>query len=249
MKKKTIRVVLIVCCLVAIVIGANIASKNIIVNKVNIDIKYFSEDKMLQPANIEQNLISHFGEFINKKRKDVHPSEIEQYLNSMNFVAASNASLGLLGKLDIKIKQCLPIAKIICKNNKEVYLTEDALIMQPVESVAANVLVINGNISIAKTAKDTSANPLLINLYQLAHKIYKDKLLCDQIAQIYFNKDTLDMQPIEGNYKIILSSFENLDNKLKRLTTFYTQGDVSDEQLKSSSRIDLSFDNQVINAK
>ena len=249
MKKRTIRLILIVFCLITIVIGANVASKNIIVNEIKIDIKYLSEDKMLLAAHVEQDLIAHFGNFTGRKRKDVPQEEIEQYLNKMNFVETSKINLGLLGKLDITIKQSIPIAKIIGKNNKQVYLSEDGKILQTIESIAANVVIINGNIPIAKTAKDTSDSPLLLNLYSLAYKLYNDELLRNQISQVYFNKNTLDMLPMEGDYTIAMSSFDNLDNKLKRLVAFYTQGEISNEQLKSVNRIDLSFDNQVIITK
>ncbi|MDR0789181.1 MAG: hypothetical protein LBO06_00130 [Bacteroidales bacterium] len=249
MKKKTIRVILIIVCFVAIVVGANIASKNLLVNKVVIDITYMSEDKMLQANDVEQALVAHFGKFKGVKRKNIHTKDIEQYLNTMNFVMTSDVYLGILGKLDIKIKQSLPIAKIVCMDNKQLYLTDDALLMQQMASVAANVIVISGNILIAKTTKDTTNNPLLSNIYSLAHKIYHDNLLGGQIGQIYVNKDTLDMQPIEGDYIIRLGSFDNIDNKLRRLVTFYTEGEVSAQQWEQSEIINLSFDNQVINVK
>ncbi|MDR1848190.1 MAG: hypothetical protein LBR17_08795 [Bacteroidales bacterium] len=250
MKKKIIITIIILIGIAGLVVGAIITLKNIPVKDVKINISYLSDDKMLWADDVHNALIYHFGELKGVKCKAINTKEIQQYLNKINFIYSCEVELGILGTLTINIQQKIPIAKIITVSKKQVYLSNDASLLQTIPSVSADVMIINGYISIAKAAKDTTNNKILSDVYLLAHKVYHDTLLNKQIAQIYVNKDkTFDLFPLEGNYTIKFGGIDSLDSKIKRLVIFYEKGEVTNEDWKNIYQINLSINNQVVCSK
>ena len=111
------------------------------------------------------------------------------------------------------------------------------------------MLIANGEIkeNLAKLQKiDSIQTPVTYKIYSLASKIRNDNLLCNQVDQIYYNKNaTYDFIPKIGDYIIKFGKFEKVDEKLLKLNNLYREG-FSEFGWDNYSEIKLEFEGQVV---
>ena len=122
MNKKIIRFLVVVIGVIVIIAAANITMRNLVVSKVIIEINYRSSDHIIVRKDIEQLILSRFGNIDRKKRKEIDVEEIEKYLGKQNMIETANVFLTLTGKLYIKIEQNIPLLRIYCEDGKEFYI-------------------------------------------------------------------------------------------------------------------------------
>jgi cell division protein FtsQ len=246
MKKRVWILLSVLLGTILLIVAANIASKNIRVRELNVAINYQNVDQMLVLEEIKDSLQSHFGNFIGKKRKEIDANQTEKYLQSLNFVSQAEVYVGLLGAVDIKIKQSIPIARIFCKSGLQFYLTSEARLMQTISSNTANVAVINGDINLAAKTKDTTSNALLKDIFTIANRVYNDTVLTYQIDQIYIEDDkTYELFPKIGDYTIKIGHLDDLDEKLEKLVYLYKEG-FSRHGWNNYCCVNLCFKNQAV---
>ncbi|MDR1006225.1 MAG: hypothetical protein LBL74_05115 [Bacteroidales bacterium] len=232
MKKRLIIFGLVIVLIISLVIAANITAGNINVKQVEINIEYKSNAKMLTPDYVERNLISHFGKFVGLKRKAINTKEIEDYLYKMNFVEEAKVNIGILGKLEIKLIQSIPIAKLFFPNKKQpLYLNDKGKYCVDINGKAADVMIINGSISDS-----------IGDIFLLSKKIFNDSLLSKTIDQIFVKKNKTFILVLKENLIINLGTIENIDNKLKRLKGFITESNISHDDIKKAKTTDFTFD-------
>jgi cell division protein FtsQ len=130
------------------------------------------------------------------------------------------------------------------------------------DKYTAKVLIVNGVIaepyikrytySISDIGKDSllNATSILDEVFAMANYINADKFWSAQIQQIYINKDRdMELVPMAGDQKIIFGDTIAMDEKFKKLLTFYQQGLNTTGWWDKYSVINLKFKNQIVCTK
>lgn len=142
------------------------------------------------------------------------------------------------GLLKIKIKQRTPIARVL-SNTKSYYIDKQAKIMPLSANYSARVLLVFGNI------KEEDIE----EIYLLVTTILEDEFLRKQVISIQKtpkNEYVLDTRV--GGQKIILGKTEDLKQKFKNLTSFFSKT-MADKTIDNYSVINLKYNNQVVCTK
>ncbi len=246
---KKLKFILIIVGIILLVIVTNITMKNLSVSKVEVEMIYKGKDKLIEKEQIYSLLNKKYGAFSNYKIKEIDVKEIEEFLESKNFIYSADVYLNLLGGLEITITQNNPILRVINKKGEQKYIDEQGNICNILKNRTANVLIANGEIKeIFKGLQkiDSLQTPVTYNIYTLASKLRKDTLLFNQIDQIYYNKNaTYDFIPKIGDYVIKFGKYENIDNKLSKLNNLYREGFL-EFGWNNYSEVKLEFEGQVV---
>lgn len=246
---KKLKFILIIVGIILLIIATNVTMKNLPVSKVGIEMIYKGEDQLIMKEQVQSVLNKKYGNLTNYKRKEIKTEEIEEFLGNKNLIYSADVYLSLLGTLEIKITQNNPIIRIINNKGEQRYIDEEGNICKLIKNKTANVLIANGEIkeNLAKLQKiDSIQTPVTYKIYSLASKIRNDNLLCNQVDQIYYNKNaTYDFIPKIGDYIIKFGKFEKVDEKLLKLNNLYREG-FSEFGWDNYSEIKLEFEGQVV---
>lgn len=246
---KKVKFILIIIGIILLIIVANIAMKNLSISKVEVEMIYKGSDKLIVKEQVYSLLNKKYGAFTNYKIKEIDTKEIEEFLESKNFIYSADVYLNLLGGLEITITQNNPILRVINNKGEQRYIDEQGNICNMLKNKTANVPIANGEIK--ETFKglqkiDSLQTPISYNLYTLVTKLREDALLYNQIDQIYYNKNTTyDLIPKIGDYVIRFGKYENVDDKLLKLNNLYKEGFL-EFGWDNYSEVKLEFEGQVV---
>jgi len=230
----------------------------------SLDIKINQDDDVyfLNKMDIVQLMKDRGGSIIGQPKSAVNVTSIENALNSHEDIAKSEVYMTIDGVVNVKVKQRKPIVRVINSNDNSYYMDDDGKLMPLSDKYTARVLIVNGNIwepysthymySVEDLAKDGTlgANSMLDDVFAMAKYINKDEFWKAQIQQIYINKDKdMELVPLAGNQKIIFGDTTAMDEKFKKLMTFYTQALNTTGWWDKYSIINLKFKNQIVCTK
>lgn len=223
--------------------------KNLPVSKIEIEMVYKGEDKLITENQVHALLIKKYGDLTKYKRKELQTVEIEEFLRKKNFIYSADVYLDLLGTLKVSITQNNPILRLVNANGLQYYIDDEGNICSILRHRAANVLIANGDIkeNLKGLQKiDSTKTPITYNIYTLTTKLRKDTILYNQIDQIYYDKkDTYELLPKVGDYVIKLGGMENIDDKLIKLNNLYKEG-FSEFGWDNYSEVKLEFEGQAV---
>ena len=230
----------------------------------SLDIKVNQDDGLyfLDKIDIAQLIKDRGDSIIGQPKSTVNIPELENILNSHADIANAEVSMSIDGEVKINVKQRKPVIRIINKNGDSYYLDDEGKLMPLSDKYTAKVLIANGNIlepfatrykySVATISKDSvlKATSMLGQLFAMANYINADEFWKSQVQQIYIN-DEKDMEivPMVGNQKIIFGDTTAMDEKFKKLLTFYQQGLNTTGWWNKYSTINLKFKNQIVCTK
>ena len=121
-RKKILVSFFAIILLIVIVVGANIFVQNQNINNVEISIKYGKSDTIITSKEISASLLSNYGDFLKKQRKNVDEEGIEEFLLTNPYIESAEVYQTLKGNLSIEIKQREPIVKIYTQRGLEYYI-------------------------------------------------------------------------------------------------------------------------------
>ncbi len=230
----------------------------------SLDIKVNQDDDLyfLNKMDIAKLIKDRGDSIINQPKSTVNIPAIKQALNSHADIANAEVYITIDGRLKVEVQQRRPLLRIININGDSYYMDDAGKLMPLSDKFTASVLVANGNISesyaknythsIADIAKSDEAkkNTMLDELFAMASYINADEFWKAQVQQIYIN-DEKDMEivPMAGNQKIIFGDTAAMDEKFKKLLTFYQQGLNTTGWWDKYSIINLKFKNQIVCTK
>ena len=199
---------------------------------------------------------------VGQPKSTVNITDIQRSLNSHADIADAKVYLTIDGRLKVEVKQRRPLLRVINTNGDSYYIDDQGKLMPLSEKYTANVIVANGNIQesyasaymypMGKTVKDSTSkkNRVLQDLYAMAKYIFADPFWKSQVQQIYVNSDRdMEIVPMVGNQKIIFGDTVAMDEKFKKLLTFYQQGLNTTGWWEKYSIINLKFKNQIVCTK
>lgn len=226
--------------------------------KVNQDGDLYFIDKI----DIAQLLKDRGDSIVGQPKATVNVSEIEHVLNSHPAISNAEVSMGINGLVKVDVKQRNPIIRIINADGDSYYLDEEGTLMPLSDKYTMKVLVANGNLlesyskrymySIDKIGTDSllKATSMLDELYAMAVFIHADPFWKSQVQQIYVNSEKdMEIVPMVGNQKIIFGDTTAMEEKFKKLLTFYQEGLNTTGWWDKYSTINLKFKNQIVCTK
>lgn len=195
-------------------------------------------------------------------KQSVDVTKIEKALNSHAAIANAEVTLTINGELKVHVKQRKPVMRLINANGESYYIDNTGRPMPLSDKYTARVLIANGNImepysgrymyNMNDISKDSlvKASSMLDELYAMANYINADEFWQAQIQQIYVNKDKeMEIVPMVGDQRIIFGDTVAMDEKFKKLMTFYQEGLNTTGWWDKYSSINLKFKNQIVCTK
>lgn len=229
-----------------------------------LDIKVNQEGDLyfIDKIDIAQLMKDRGDSIIGQPKSSVNVADIEQALNSHAAISKAEVSMSIDGEVNVDVKQRKPIIRIINADGDSYYLDDEGKLMPLSDKYTMKVVIANGNLiepyskrymySIEKLGKDSllKANSKLDELYAMATYIQADEFWKAQIHQIYVNSENdMEIVPLAGNQKIIFGDTSSMDEKFKKLLTFYQQGLNTTGWWNKYSTINLKFKNQIVCTK
>lgn len=209
-----------------------------------------SGEKMLSDRDVRQNLLLSFGNTLEgTELADLEVERMEQVLEEDPFVADAETYVGQSNTLHVRIKQREPILRVLDNTGGNYYLDKTGAKIPCSALYTARVLVATGNIAPYSLDFQKRKKNTLKDLFYLAEVLSKDSDLSAFIQQVHINNaGEFILIPLIGDQKIVLGSTRNLEDKLKRLKIFYTEG-MPYAGWRKYRTVNLKFSGQVVCAR
>jgi cell division protein FtsQ len=228
-----------------------------------LDIQVNQEDDLyfIDKIDVAELLRDRGDSIIGQPKSTVNITDIEKSLNSHPAISNTEVSVSIDGIVKVVVTQRHPVIRIINKEGDSYYIDDDGKLMPLSDKYTMKVPVANGNIqqpyslnyeyTIKQIGKnDTLRLGNLDELYAMAKFIHADEFWKSQIHQIYVNENNdMEIVPMVGNQKIIFGDTTAMEEKFKKLMTFYQQGLNTTGWWDKYSTINLKFKNQIVCTK
>ncbi|MES2003105.1 MAG: hypothetical protein V4450_01190 [Bacteroidota bacterium] len=147
--------------------------------------------------------------------------------------------------LQVRIEERQPVARVFTLGGNSFYLDSATLRLPLSEKLSARVPVFTGFPSDKRAlAKPDSA--LLRNIVAIGQYILADSFWMAQTAQIDITtQHGFEMVPVIGDHTVVLGNADEVDQKLKRLYTFYKKAWLQNG-MNTYEKLDVQYDNQVV---
>ena len=228
----------------------------------NVTVNQENDLYFLDKLDVIQLIKDRGDSIVGQPKSTVNVSEIEKSLNSHSNIANAEAYMSINGEMKVEVTQRQPVVRVMNLDGDSYYIDSEGKFMPLSNKYTAKVLVANGMLSepfikrytysIADIGKDSllNATSMLDEIYAMSNYINADKFWSSQIQQIYINRDKdLEIVPMAGDQKIIFGDTTFMDEKFKKLLTFYQQGLNTTGWWDKYSTINLKFKNQIVCTK
>ena len=176
---------------------------------------------------------------VGKKEKDINIRQLEDEVTNHPFVRKAECYLTSGGKVRIDIDQRIPLVRVMSGNGDDYYIDNEGKIM-PAGKKAIHIAVASGYIDRKFAQKE---------LFKLGKFLKEDPFWQSQVQQIHItNKQEIELVPRAGDHIIFLGKMENMEEKFKRLRSFYQEG-LNHVGWNKYDRISIEFSNQIICTK
>ena len=176
---------------------------------------------------------------VGKKAKDINIRQLEDEVTKHPFVRKAECYLTSGGKVRIDIDQRIPLVRVMSGNGDDYYIDNEGKIM-PAGKKAIHVAIASGYIDRKFAQKE---------LFELGKFLKQDPFWQSQIQQIHITpKQDIELVPRAGDHIIFLGKLENMEEKFRKLRTFYREG-LNHVGWNKYDRISIEFSNQIICTK
>jgi cell division protein FtsQ len=199
---------------------------------------------------------------IGQPKSSVNIAEIEKVLNSHAAVSKAEVSMSIDGTVKVDVIQRNPIIRIINPEGDSYYFDDEGKLMPLSDKYTMKVPIVNGKFNepysknygrtIQQIGQDSAlrASSKLDEFYAMAKYINADDFWRSQIHQIYVNdNDDMEIVPLVGDQRIIFGDTASMEEKFKKLLTFYQEGLNTTGWWNKYSTINLKFKNQIVCTK
>jgi cell division protein FtsQ len=215
------------------------------------DVRFISDADVLQLLKDKQLVIQ--GAFL----EAVNLNKIESELLNHPAVKRAEAYTSHNGRLYVKVEQRKPLYRVIDAHGNNYYIDEDGEYMPLLSSYTCRVPVATGLIhdifsvkgmKISDITKNDSLAKVAVvdDLFVLMQEIRKDAFLTALTEQLNVQEDgTIELIPKTGPESVILGSAQMVEDKLKRIKTFYTKA-LPAVGWNAYQTINLRYHNQIV---
>jgi cell division protein FtsQ len=208
--------------------------------------------------DIHQIIQNKFGRLEGKPVASINISLLEKIINNNPFVREAEVFSTVDGKVNIVVKQRLPVLRVINNNNESFYVDGDGVFMPPSEKFTARVPVANGYIydrqnenyvRFFSNADSSTVKTTVEKLFNIIQYTSKNKFWNDEIEQLYVNANgDIELVPRVGDHTIVVGNDEDLDEKFTKLLAFYKET-LDEGGWNHYSVINLKYKDQVVCTK
>ncbi|MCW3160754.1 cell division protein FtsQ/DivIB [Chryseobacterium oryctis] len=188
---------------------------------------YFIDEKDIREIVKKENPSGKVG--------DLNIPALEKKINNLPAVDSANVYLNLNGKLNLDIKQRVPVFRLN-KNGKDFYVDEKGIEFPISKTYSHPCMLVTGNVKKDEYQK----------LAELVDKIDKDDFSKKYFIGISKDKNgDYNLLTSEGNYKVEIGDLDNIDFKVKGFKTFVEKYLVFQEPQKYNM-ISVKYQNQIV---
>ncbi|WP_185151308.1 cell division protein FtsQ/DivIB [Chryseobacterium viscerum] len=187
---------------------------------------YFVDEKDIREIVKKENPSGNVG--------DLNIPSLEKKINSLPAVDSANVYLNLNGKLNLDIKQRVPVFRLN-KDGKDFYVDEKGIEFPISRTYSHPCMLVTGNVQPDEYEK----------LAELVEKIDKDDFSKKYFIGISKYKDSYNLLTSEGNYRVEIGDLDNIDFKVKGFKTFVEKYLVYQDPQKYSM-VSVKYQNQIV---
>jgi len=187
---------------------------------------YFIDEKDIKHIVIKENPSGKVG--------DLNIPELEKKINALPAVDSANVYLNLNGKLNLDIKQRVPVFRLN-NDGKDFYVDEKGVEFPISKTYSHPCMLVTGDVKREEYEK----------LADLVDKIDKDDFSKKYFIGISKYKDSYNLLTSEGNYKVEIGDLDNIELKVKGFKTFVEKYLVYQDPQKYNM-ISVKYQNQIV---
>lgn len=187
---------------------------------------YFIDEKDIKQIVIKENPSGKVG--------DLNIPELEKKINALPAVDSANVYLNLNGKLNLDIKQRVPVFRLNY-SGKDFYVDEKGTEFPISKTYSHPCMLVTGDVKKDEYEK----------LAELVDKIDKDDFSKKYFIGISKYKDNYNLLTSEGNYKVEIGDLDNIELKVKGFRTFVEKYLVFQDPQKYSM-VSVKYQNQIV---
>lgn len=183
---------------------------------------------------------------LNKSVSELSLDKIEKRLLKNSFIRSADVFVDMKGKMNIVLEQRFPIIRVVNRTGTSYYLDEECKRMPLSTEYAAYVpLAVASHIEKEKIS-DSLLKITDTALWNMAKYFATDPFASALTGQIIIDdKNEFSIIPRLGDFTIYLGDSEDLENKFKRLKSFYKTV-LPHAGWKKYKLINLKYKNQII---
>lgn len=187
---------------------------------------YFVDEKDIREIVKKENPSGKVG--------DLNIPSLEKKINSLPAVDSANVYLNLNGKLNLDIRQRVPVFRLN-KDGRDFYVDEKGIEFPISRTYSHPCMLVTGNVKPDEYEK----------LAELVEKIDKDDFSKKYFIGISKNKDSYSLLTSEGNYRVEIGDLDNIDFKVKGFKTFVEKYLVFQDPQKYNM-VSVKYQNQIV---
>ncbi|MCE3075076.1 cell division protein FtsQ/DivIB [Chryseobacterium gwangjuense] len=188
---------------------------------------YFIDEKDIREIVKKENPSGKVG--------DLNIPALEKKINNLPAVDSANVYLNLNGKLNLDIKQRVPVFRLN-KDGRDFYVDEKGVEFPISKTYSHPCMLVTGDVQKDEYPK----------LAELIEKIDKDDFSKKYFIGISKNyKGDYNLLTSEGNYKVEIGDLDNIEFKVKGFKTFVEKYLVYQDPQKYN-RISVKYQNQIV---
>jgi cell division protein FtsQ len=220
-----------------------------------------SETGFVDESDIRQIVQNKFGSLEGTPVSSINISLLEKIVNTNPFIYDAEVFSTIDGKLNIEVKQRIPVLRVINYNNESFYVDRDGQFMPLSDKYTARVPVASGYLFDKESGvrlrrfdkgqiNDTSIVKTKIeHLFHIISYTDTSEFWKSVVQQLYVNVNgEIELIPRIGNHTVILGDAVSLDEKLDKLFVFYKEG-ISKKGWGKYQTVNLKYKNQVVCTK
>lgn len=231
-------------------------SKDVVCRRVEVVIADSTQTRFINKADIIKAANSQVKQLVGTRISKINTHKIKETLIDMQLIKSADVYTSVDGVLTIRVKQPEAIMRIFNADGTSCYIDNEGYLIPLSSRYTADVLIVNGNISIkgSKTKRSriyvdsdtTKKQSLLPQLYKFVTYVRNDKFWNSQIVQVYVNSDKdIELITRVGNHTVKMGSLDGYEYKLGKLYAFYKNA-LPVEGWNKYKEINLKYGNQVI---
>lgn len=187
---------------------------------------YFVDEKDIREIVTKENPSGKVG--------DLNIPALEKKINALPAVDSANVYLNLNGKLNLDIKQRVPVFRLN-KDGRDFYVDEKGIEFPISKTYSHPCMLVTGNVKPDEYEK----------LAELVGKIDKDDFSKKYFIGISKAKDDYNLLTSEGNYKVEIGDLDNIEFKVKGFKAFVEKYLVYQDPQKYNM-ISVKYQNQIV---
>lgn len=268
-KNKIILITISIVAVAAVVVTASIIRNSSVVGGLTVNTstskpsnsRAVNQGCLISPQEIEQSLLDEYPGLTSSRVKEVDTKNIERFLKSNPYVESAQAAISVGGRLIVNVVARRPIVRVYY-GGKVFFIDYNGRCFPVRKSACGDVIVASGNfrqslptetdsLDLSYMAHDSLFSTYdLVSVWKLAMYLDANKdnysMLFDQMFVV--NNGDIILQPKFGNHEIVIGDTLDLDDKFRRLKTFYSKG-MPHAGFDSYKRINLKYKEQVVCTK